>query len=86
MQATFEKLGGTYRQESDYLLPNVEVPESSAIGIWRQRRHKYLLEHNHSLYTALFLSGKLTALLEEIDWMATKMHDRLAEQMKSETA
>ena len=82
MQATFEKLGGTYRQEGDYLLPNVEVPESPSIGIWGQRRHKYLLDHNHALYTALFLSGKLTAHLEEIDWMATKMHDRLVEQMK----
>ena len=30
MQSTFEKLGGTYRQEGDYLLPNVEVPESPA--------------------------------------------------------
>ena len=37
MQSTFEKLGGTYRQEGDYLLPNVEVPESPArwVTIWR---------------------------------------------------
>ena len=82
MQATFEKLGGTYRQEGDYLLPNVEVPKSPVIGIWGQRRHKYLLEHNHALYTALFLGGKLTAHLEEIDRAATKMYDRLVEQMK----
>ena len=82
MQATFEKLGGTYRQEGDYLLPNVEVPESPAIGIWGQRRHKYLLEHNHALYTALSIGGKLTAHLEEIDRTATKMYDRLVEQMK----
>ena len=82
MQATFEKLGGTYRQEGDYLLPNVEVPESPAIGIWGQRRHKYLLYHNHALYTALFLSGKLTAHLDEIDRTASKMYDRLVEQLK----
>ena len=82
MQATFEKLGGTYRQEGDYLLPNVDVPESPAIGIWGQRRHKYLMEHNHALYTALFLGGKLTAHLEEIDRVATKMYDRLVEQLK----
>ena len=82
MQSTFEKLGGTYKQVGDYLLPNVEVPESPAIGIWGQRRHKYLLDHNYSLYTALFLSGKLIAHLEEIDRAATKMYDRLVEQMK----
>ena len=82
MQSTFETLGGTYRQEGDYLLPNVEVLENPAIGSWGQRRHKYLIEHNHALYTALFLSGKLTAHLEEIDRVATKMYDRLVEQLK----
>ena len=82
MQSTFEKLGGTYRQEGGYLLPNVEAPESPAIGIWGQRRHKYLIEHNHALYTALFLSGNLTTHLEEIDRVASKMYDRLVEQLK----
>ena len=82
MRSDFEAMGGTYRQEGDYLLPNVEVPESLAIGSWGQRRHKYLMEHNGALYTALFLSGMLTAHLEEIDRVATKMFDRLVEQLK----
>jgi hypothetical protein len=82
MKTTFETMGGTYRQEGNYLLPNVEEPESPAIGVWGQRRHKYLMEHNHALYTALFLSGKLTSHLEEIDRMATKVYDRLVEQLK----
>ena len=82
METTFETMGGSYRQEGDCLLPNVEVPESPAIGLWGQRRHKYLMEHNHALYTALFLSGKLTTHLEEIDRLATKMFDRLVEQLK----
>ena len=30
MQTTFKKLGGTYRQGGDYLLPNIEAPESPA--------------------------------------------------------
>ena len=34
MQTTFEKLGGTYQQVGDYLLPDIEVPESPQIGIW----------------------------------------------------
>jgi len=82
MKSTFEKLGGTYRQAGDYLLPDVEVPKNPAIGIWGKRRHKYLMEHNHALYTSLFLSSKLTAHLEEIDRVATKMYDRLVEQLK----
>ena len=82
MKSTFEELGGTYKQVGNYLLPNVEAPESPAIGIWGQRRHKYLMEHNHALYTALFLSCKLTTHLEEIDRLATKMFDRLVEKLK----
>lgn len=42
MENIFEAMGGTYRQVGDYLLPNVEVPESPQIGIWGERRRKYL--------------------------------------------
>ncbi len=82
MKTTFEAMGGTYRQEGDYLLPNVEAPKSPAIGIWGQRRYKYLMEHDCALYTALFLAGKLSAHLEEVDRVAAKMYDRLVEKLK----
>lgn len=82
MVTFFETLGGTYRREGDYLLPNIEIPESPQLGFGGQRRHKYLVEHQHALYTALFISDKLTAHLEEIDRVATKMFDRLVEQLK----
>lgn len=42
METTFEALGGTYHKEGDYLIPNIEVPESPKIGIWGQRRRRYL--------------------------------------------
>ena len=32
MKSTFEKLGGTYKQVGDYLLPDVEAPESPKVG------------------------------------------------------
>ena len=35
MNATFEELSGTYRQVGDYLLPDVEVPESPEVGFRR---------------------------------------------------
>ena len=82
MKSTFEKLGGTYRQESDYLLPNVEVPKNPTIGIWGQRRHKYLRECQKPLYTAMLLGDTLNAHLEEVDRSATEMFDRLTEQLK----
>lgn len=83
MVTFFETLGGTYRQEGDYLLPNIEIPEIPQLGFWGQRRHKYLLEHQHALYTALFISGKLAAHIEEIDRVAAKMFDRVPEQRKA---
>ena len=83
MQSTFEKLGGTYKQVGDYLLPDVEVPENSEVGFWGMQRRKYLLEHQSALYTALFLGGKLTDHLQEIDRSATQMFDQLVDQLKT---
>ena len=81
MKTTFETLGGTYRQEGDYLLPNVEVPESPQIGIWGERRRRYLREHEKPTYTAMLLSGELNAHLEEVDRSASEMFDRLVAQI-----
>ena len=82
MQSTFEKLGGTYKQVGDYLLPDVEVPENLGVGFWGMQRRKYLLEHLSALYTALFLGGKLADHLQEIDRSATQMFDQLVDQLK----
>ncbi len=83
MQSTFEKLGDTYKQVGDYLLPDVEVSENPAIGFWGMQRRKYLLEHQPALYTALFLGGKLADHLQEIDRSATQMFDQLMDQLKT---
>ena len=83
MQSTFEKLGGTYKQVGDYLLPDVEVPENLGVGFWGMHRRKYLLEHQTALYTALFLGGKLADHLQEIDRSATQMFDQLVDQLKT---
>ena len=83
MESTFEKLGGTYRQVGDYLLPDVETPESPNVGIWGQRRHRYLREHQKVRYTGMLLTGKLNAHLEEIDQSASEMFDMLVVQLKT---
>ena len=59
MQTTFEAMGGTYRQEGDYLLPNIETPESPQIGIWGQRRLQYLRTHKRVLYTTMLMRDTL---------------------------
>lgn len=74
-------MGGAYRQEGDYLLPNLTVPERAPVGIWGQRRKRYLREHRGPLYIALLLGGKLDAHVMEVDQQAQEMFSRLIEQM-----
>lgn len=80
-KSLFEQVGGTYHQEGDYFLPDLSVPELLAIGIWGQRRRRYLKEQRQALYTALLLSGKLNNHLSEIDAQAKKMFFQLVEQI-----
>ena len=80
-KSLFERMGGTYHQEGDYFLPDLSVPELPAIGIWGQRRRRYLKEHRQALYTALLLSGKLDDHLSEIDTQAEAMFFQLVDQM-----
>ena len=45
----FEQLGGTYTQIGDYLLPDLSLPaekDDRPIGIWGQRRLRYLKQYH----------------------------------------
>lgn len=77
-----EKNGLHYELVGDYYLPclTVEEPELP-IGIWGQRRHRYLREHKKVLYNGLLLSGELFPHLIEIDQQAQEMYDQLMHQM-----
>ena len=82
MQTTFEKLGGTYRQVGDYLLPDLKAPENPQIGIWGQRRLQYLRTHKRVLYTTMLMGDTLKAHLEEVDQSAEEMFAQLTMQLK----
>ena len=84
MQTIFEALGGTYRQEDDYLLPDIEVPESPQIGIWGQRRLQYLRTNKKVLYTTMLIGDTLKDHLEEVDKSAEEMFGHLAVQMEAQ--
>ena len=79
----FEKMGGTYTQVGDYLLPNLELPEEEqqSIGVWGQRRRRYLKEHRRAAYATLLASGKLNSYLADIDRQAEELFSRLVKQM-----
>ncbi len=84
MQTIFEAMGGTYRQEGDYLLPNVKAPESPSIGIWGQRRLQYLRTSKRVLYTTMLMGDTLKVHLEEVDKSADEMFNQLIVQLKAQ--
>ena len=82
MKSTYERMGGSYQQVGDYLLPCVDPPERPKIGIWGERRRKYLQTSQRALYTAMLLGDTLNAHLAEVDKSASEMFDRLVERLK----
>ena len=71
----------TYHWEGDYLIPDLSAPESPHIGIWGERRRRFLRTHQRPVYDAMLMKGSLNAHLEEVDQAADKMLDRLIIQM-----
>ena len=84
MKSLFEEMGGTYRQEGDYLLPNLSLPPDTPeyqTGKYGRMRKRYLKEHRHALYTSLLLSGKLDQHLAEIDQTCVERIERITAYM-----
>lgn len=54
-------MGGTYTMQGDYCMPDLTLPteEERPIGVWGQRRLRYLKQHHKILYYNLLISGKL---------------------------
>lgn len=71
----------TYRQEGDYLMPNVVPPEDPKVGKYGMLRRDFLKKHRKPIYTGMLLRGSLNSHLEEIDRQATEMVDSLIEKM-----
>ena len=70
----------TYHRVGDYLIPDLEPPESPNIGVWGMRRRDYLIKRHEAAYTGMLLRGTLNAHLEEIDKSASEMFDLLMRQ------
>ena len=82
MESLFEQLGGTYTRQGDYCLPNVCLPpeEERPIGLWGQRRKRYLQQHHKSLCCNLLTSGKLRSHLADIEEEAQSLFLRLVKE------
>lgn len=83
MKTVFEEMGGTYRKESGYLIPNLALPaeKEAPIGIWGQQHLRYIRRHRRVLYTNLLTSGKLHGYLADLNPQAEQLFFRLVKQM-----
>ncbi|MGI5849160.1 MAG: TnpV protein [Christensenellales bacterium] len=93
MKARFidKKTSIPYTLVGDYYLPWGDIPdddnENKPIGVWGQRRKRYLKANRNGLYAELLISGKLNNHLAEIDQQAQEMFSQLVYEMaKRESA
>ena len=51
-KSIFEKLGGEYEQQGDYLIPRLTVPaeKDRSIGIWGRRHLDYLKQYQSYIH------------------------------------
>jgi hypothetical protein len=82
--------GLTYRQEGDYLIPNLAMPEEApetgrlACGKYALLRRKYLKQHRRVLFANLLTGCKLNGHLAEIEQAANGRMERLTAQMAAQ--
>ena len=83
MKSLFEQNGGTYTMQGDYRLPDVSLPpeEERPIGVWGQRRLRYLKQHHKVLYYNLLTSGKLHSHLADTEEQAQTLFSRLVKEL-----
>ena len=64
-------MGGAYTitMQGDYYLPALTLPteEEHPIGVWAQRRLRYLKQHHKILYYNLLTSDKLHSHLADVE-------------------
>ena len=77
-------MGGTYREENGYLIPNSTLPDEVQIeiGIWGMRYLEYIKNHRKGFYTVLILDCKVNRYLADINNQAEEKFDTLIKQFK----
>lgn len=82
MESIFEQSGGTYTMQGDYRLPNLTLPaeDERPIGVWGQRRLRYLKQYHKVLYYNLLTSGKLHSHLADTEEQAQELFSRLVKE------
>lgn len=84
-KSLFEKMGGTYRQVGDYLMPNIILKseaQTEQIGKYGFLRESYLKEHRKARYQSLLLQNKLGEHLLEVDRAAREWEEVILKQLE----
>lgn len=78
----FEQMDGTYTMQGDYCLPDLTLPaeDERPIGVWAQRRLRYLKQHHKIFYYNLLTSGKLHSHLADVEEKAQELFFRLVKE------
>ena len=83
MKSIFEQSGGVYTMQGDYRFPNLTLPaeEERPIGVWGQRRLRYLKQYHKVIYYNLLTSGKLHSHLADTEEQAQQLFLRLVKEL-----
>ena len=73
----------TYRQEGDFLIPNLTLPEKKypTLGKYGMLRKTYLRQNRKALFNRMAMNDTLWDHLSEIDRSATEMMEKLTREM-----
>jgi hypothetical protein len=73
----------TYKQNGDYLIPDIEMDTqpTESISKYGMMRKSFLREHQKGTYNSLLLQNRLTAHLLEIDRTAREQIEQTVKQM-----
>ena len=78
-----EKNGLWYELQGDYYLPCLTLPEQQdvEIGVWGERRRRFLRQHHRVLCYNLLTAGTLFSHLAEINQQAEEMFFRIVNEL-----
>ena len=79
---TDARTGLQYELQGDYyVIAGEDDAESPVIGIWGQRRLRWLKQNRRVTYTILLTTGRLYDYLQEIETQANEQFELLIRQM-----
>ena len=83
METIFEKQGGRYEIQGDYLLPCLTLGNEKEykIGVWANRHRRYLKQHHRVRYYNLLTANKLDNYLADIENQAEKMYEQIVNSL-----